>query len=240
MSERFFASTLITGDRALLEGTEAHHLTHVMRAKVGDSVVLFDGSGREFDAQVEKVGKSQVELTLLTVREVDRESPLRLKLAIALPKGDRQQWLVEKAVEMGVTAIVPLIAERSVAQPVASALARLRRAVIEASKQCGRNRLMEIAEPQKWTTFAALPNPAGKQFLAHPGGRPLHEIWHGNIDALLSAGVTAAIGPEGGFTDEEVQQGIAAGWALIDLGPRILRVESAAIAIAAWASLSSK
>src|SRR5689334_9580454 len=112
MSERFFVTTPIAAERVKLEGPEAHHLSHVMRAKVGDRVALFDGSGCEFDAQIESIGKSVVELSVVERREVDRESAVRLTLAVALPKGDRQQWLVEKAVELGVASIVPLVTER--------------------------------------------------------------------------------------------------------------------------------
>src|SRR5262245_60455622 len=145
MSDRFFVDTPISGDRAMLIGDEARHLAAVMRAQVGDEVVLFDGSGAEFGARITGLKKNTVELVVLERREISRELPIPLTLAVALPKGDRQKWLVEKATELGVTRLVPLITERGVAQLVESALERLRRAVIEASKQCGRNKLMEIA-----------------------------------------------------------------------------------------------
>jgi 16S rRNA (uracil1498-N3)-methyltransferase len=140
-----------------------------------------------------------------------------LTLAVALPKGDRQKWLVEKAVELGVVRIVPLVTERGVAQPVEQALRRLWRAVIEASKQCGRNRLLEIDEPQSWPLFVERTAGEPRRLLAHP----------------TATATTAAIGPEGGFTDEEVALAVVAGWQLVDLGPRILRVETAAILLAA-------
>jgi 16S rRNA (uracil1498-N3)-methyltransferase len=137
---------------------------------------------------------------------------------------------VEKAVELGVARLVPLITTRGVAQPTALAVERLRRAVIEASKQCGRNRLMEIGEPHDWSDFAAT-DAGGVRLMAHPGGISLREA----ITPALEQphGIVIAIGPEGGFTDEEVNRGVATGWTLIDLGRRILRVETAAIAISA-------
>ena len=150
MSERFFVDAAITTERATLRGAEAHHLLHVMRAKTGDEVQLFDGSGSQFTARVEQLSRSQVELVVLIGEAVDRESTVALTLAVALPKGDRQRWLVEKAVELGVTRIVPLSTKRSVAEISAATLDRLRRIVVEASKQCGRNRLLEITEPQNW------------------------------------------------------------------------------------------
>ncbi|HTQ39064.1 MAG TPA: 16S rRNA (uracil(1498)-N(3))-methyltransferase [Pirellulales bacterium] len=239
MSERFFVATPIVADRATLDGAEAHHLARVMRAQVGDSVTLFDGSGFEFMAQIESMAKSRIEFVVLQRREVNRESPVPLTLAVALPKGDRQRWLVEKAVELGVAALVPLETQRGVAQPSAAALNRLRRTVIEASKQCGRNRLLEIAAPQPWRTYVAA-NQDVLRMVAHSGGNPLCSVWPSQ---LVEAGnlsvpcVTAAIGPEGGFTKEEIDQALAAGWKAVDLGPRVLRVETAAIALAAWAAL---
>ena len=179
MSERFFVETPIRGNSAKLLGPEAHHLAHVMRAKVGEQVMLFDGSNAEFKATVRAIGRSEI------------------------------------------------------AAPSNGALERSRRTVIEASKQCGRNRLMEIGEPQPWEAFAASAPKSSMRFLAHPGGEPVRHALSrmpGNED---SPRVFVAVGPEGGFADAEVQMGIAAGFKAIDLGLRILRVETAAIAIAA-------
>jgi 16S rRNA (uracil1498-N3)-methyltransferase len=228
MSDRYFIDAPISADRVILAGPEAHHLIHVMRAAAGQRVVLFDGSGAEFPATVERVGRADVELAVHSREEVDRELPLDLTLGVALPKGERQKWLIEKAVELGVTRIVPLSTERAVAQPVESALARLRRSVIEASKQCGRNRLLVIDEPASWPDFVQGTKDAPCRLLAHPQtktGAP--------FGVPASAAVTLAIGPEGGFTAEEVALAVAAGWQLIDLGPRILRVETAAVFMAA-------
>src|SRR5437016_5835190 len=140
MTERFFTATL-ADEKAFLDGPESHHLAHVVRARRGSEVVLFDGAGREATARVDRVSRSRVELTLLSRRYVDRERSLQTMLAVALPKGDRQRWLVEKAVELGVRRLVPLATRRGVAEATPAALGRLRRAVIEACKQCGRNTL---------------------------------------------------------------------------------------------------
>src|SRR5688572_7985367 len=102
MSERFFVDSPISADRAMLAGDEARHLAAVMRAQIGDEVVLFDGSGCEFTARVAAIRKQAVELAIIERREVSRELPVELTLAVALPKGDRQKWLVEKATELGV------------------------------------------------------------------------------------------------------------------------------------------
>ena len=142
MADRYFVQPEITGDRAVLAGPEAHHLLHVMRLGIGDRVTLFDGSGAEFLAQITRLGRSEVELSVLAREPIDRELPIDFTLAVALPKGDRQKWLVEKAVELGVTRLVPLRTARSVAQPGPQVAKRLARTGIEASKQCRRNRLL--------------------------------------------------------------------------------------------------
>jgi 16S rRNA (uracil1498-N3)-methyltransferase len=226
MSDRFFVEPPVISNRAILAGAEAHHLLHVMRAKLGAHVTLFDGSGWQFDAVVERTGRGEVELAIAGRQEIDREAPIAVTLGVALPKGDRQKWLVEKVVELGVARLVPLETDRGVAQPVENALERLQRAVIEASKQCGRNRLMEIVEPKAWRAFLDEGRDVGCRLVAHPGQGPLRGHDVGEIAIL-------AIGPEGGFTAEEVGLALAQGWQGVDLGPRILRVETAAVALAA-------
>ncbi len=239
MADRYFVETPITGDQATLIGPEAHHLLHVMRAQPGTEVAIFDGSGEEFLAVVDRSSRSEVQLRIVERRTIDRELPFSLTLAVALPKGDRQKWLVEKATELGVTRIVPLKTQRGVAQPVEQALTRLRRGVIEASKQCGRNRLMQIDEPVGWQTLI---EQAADQLrlLAHPkSALPNGCVCEatGTVSPLREAastrGIVVAIGPEGGFTDDEVVAACNLGWQPIDLGRRILRVETAAIALAA-------
>lgn len=228
MSRRYFVDAPISGDSAQLTGPEAHHLLHVMRAKPGDEVVLFDGSGDEFPARIERLGRSEVALAVLERETVDRELPGQLTLAVALPKGDRQRWLVEKAVELGVSRLVPLETERSVAQPNAKALDRLRRAVIEASKQCGRNRLMEIVPAQPWSEFLATTDSA-QRLIAHPTGG----ISSVDVPFSHTEPIVVAVGPEGGFSDAEVTAAMNHSWQAIVLGQRILRIETAALALAA-------
>lgn len=233
--DRYFSDHPIEGDEAILAGPEAHHLVHVMRAKPGTQVVLFDGCGAEFLAEVQAVGRGAVRLTILSQRIVDRELPREIILGAALPKGDRQKWLVEKAVELGVQRIIPLVTERSVAQPTSPALDRLRRHVIEASKQCGRNRLMEVAHPLDFATFVRTPQNTLLRWIAHPNPAqtsspaPVPEMPCGETVGP----VWMAVGPEGGFTEEEIAAALHAGWQPVTLGPRILRVETAAIFLVA-------
>jgi 16S rRNA (uracil1498-N3)-methyltransferase len=233
MSDRFFSSVPITTEQVTLDGPEAHHLLHVMRAAPGATLTIFDDSGAEFEAIVDAVRRTEATLRIVERREIDRELPQRLTIGVALPKGDRQKWLVEKLTELGVTELVPLITQRGVAQPTASATERLGRSVIEAAKQCGRNRLMKIAEPLEWSTWLQSAHSCSALLLvAHPGGKLLAEL-----QLSAAAEIRLAIGPEGGFSDDEIAEATLASWKLISLGPRILRVETAAIALAAACTL---
>ncbi len=235
MTDRYFAGSPIRVDSIVLSGQEAHHLVHVMRAKLGTEVVLFDGTGAEFAARVENVTRNQVELAVTARREVDRELPWRLTLGVSLPKGDRQRWLVEKTVELGLTRLVPLVTARSVAQPTEKVLGRLRRAVVEASKQCGRNRLMEIADPQNWADYLHSAGQSPCRWLAQPSGATSVSQMFRDFGET-SEHVFLAVGPEGGLTDEEITLAAEAGWQTLRLGPRILRVETAAMLMVAWAA----
>ena len=231
MSERFFVPAPITGSTAILEGEEARHLAAVMRATVGDRVVLFDGGGAEFDAEVLALKKHQVELSIVERRELSRELAGELTLAVALPKGDRQKWLVEKATELGVKKLVPLVSERGVAQPVEAALERLRRTVIEASKQCGRNRLLSIVSPERAIDFFSQQPAEALRWVGDVEGVPPAQAL-----SPAAGAVVIAIGPEGGFSAAERNAAVAAGWQRVSLGRRILRVETAAIALAGIAA----
>ena len=194
MTHRYFVDRPITQETATLTGPEAHHLLHVMRAKPGDEVVLFDNSGDEFPARVATLRRSEADLAILERQTIDRELPCPLVLGVALPKGDRQRWLVEKAVELGVSRLIPLETTRSVAQPNAKAVERLRRATIEASKQCGRNRLMEVAPPQKWSDFLRSTVAAPIRLVAHPSLRSPPP----KLETSGAGPIVLAIGPEEG------------------------------------------
>lgn len=232
MPDRFFVEKPIEQDRAQLAGPEAHHLAHVMRAKPGETVLLFDGSGCEFTARIERVGRATVDLAVTASARLSRELPAIVILAVALPKGDRQRWLVEKAVELGVAQIVPLRTERSNDRETAGALDRLRRAVVEASKQCGRNTLLEIGEPVQSTIFFAAEQPAAARLLAQPEANSAQQAMDHMFESHSApAEIVLAVGPEGGFTPAEIVLATSCGWQSVGLGPRILRVETAALAL---------
>ena len=229
MTERFHVNCALAEGLVVVGGPEAHHLGTVCRVRPGDQVCLFNGDGRQYPARVVEVSRRDVTLEVLGVEAPSRELPFALHLAAPLPKGDRAQFLVEKLTELGVTSFSVLSTRRSVVQPREAKLDRLQRYVVEASKQCGRNVLMSVVAPRDVTAFLADASLPPLRLLAHPGGGPLPQRG--------DAGVVAAVGPEGGFISAEVEQARAAGWQLVGLGPRILRVETAAVVLAAHFAL---
>jgi 16S rRNA (uracil1498-N3)-methyltransferase len=226
MSERYYVSCPVAPGVLILEGAEAHHLVSVSRLRPGQLVYLFNGDGREYQARITAVQRRSVELDVLGSTAPNRELPVRLTVAAPLPKGDRTQFLIEKLTELGVTAYVPLRTRRSVIHPPLGRSEKLLRYVIEASKQCGRNVLMQVEELCSWEDFLRRDNLGTSKLLAHPTGEPLPQT-PGVQDTAL------AFGPEGGFLEEELEPARRAGWLVVSLGPRVLRVETAALALAA-------
>lgn len=228
MNARFFSTTPLAavGDELQLPQAEAHHFLNVLRGKVGDVIGLLDGLGHEATGEVIAARKGAVTVRVSDLRQVDREPRRRLILAVSLPKGDRQKVLVEKLTELGVQRLVPLWTQRSVAQPSDGALERLDQHVIAACKQSGRTRKMEIAPPLEIAQLAAWNEPKVR-LVAHPGQDTA------GLDRPGEEEIAVAIGPEGGFTDQEVATLIDGGWQPLQLGPRLLRIETAAIAVAA-------
>jgi 16S rRNA (uracil1498-N3)-methyltransferase len=225
VSDRFFAPDPPIDGRIALPDDEARHLARVLRKVPGDRVEVFDGVGHAYRAVVQSIGRDAAILADLEPLPAEPPPTCPLTLATAVPKGDRFDWLVEKATELGVGRLVPIVTDRSSVDPRAGKLDRLRRLIVEASKQCGRSRLMVLESPRPWADVRA--GAAG--FVAHPGG-PTPSSWP-PFDARR--GAILAIGPEGGFTDPEVDEARAAGWLVVGLGPTVLRVETAAVVGAA-------
>lgn len=251
MADRFFTPDPLGVGEYVLAGAEAHHLVAVRRFAPGDRVVLFNGDGTEYPAEILAAGKKSVTLHVLGVEAADRELSFPLVVAAALPKGDRADFLVEKLTELGVTRFVPLVTARSVVVPKESATGKFARAVIEASKQCGRNRLMAVDPPRGWEAFVTRDDLPGTRFVLHtgPGLSSVVDLREAGPSGSgvgdpgpasrrpapdpPGGGIAVAVGPEGGFSPEEVGAARAAGWKVATLGPRVLRVETAAVAAAA-------
>jgi 16S rRNA (uracil1498-N3)-methyltransferase len=234
MADRFYVNSQLGPGAILVQDAEAHHLAVVCRVRPDDRVTLFNGDGREYPGRVVEVKRREVLIEIEQVLTPARELPFPLEVAAPLPKGDRAQFLVEKLTELGVTAYHPLQTARSVVHPGEGKREKLHRHVIEASKQCGRNVLMQIEPPVSWAILCERKQPA-LRVLAHPGGDSPGEA----LDASVADGILLAVGPEGGFTDEEVARATGGGWRCVGLGPRILRIETAALVLAAACALTS-
>ena len=239
MAHRFFLPDFSQQDTVTLEGDQAHHAAQVMRFEVGDSIVLFDGKGAEASCEIVAVSKKRVELTIVQRGEADRSLSTELTLAVALPKNDRQKFLIEKLVELGVARLIPVQAERSVAAVNQKVIQRIEKQIVEACKQCERNRLMQVTEPM---TFEQIKDWSDQQ--PEPARRWIADPYNGvSIAAVNDEGIDGqgnadkhelvTIGPEGGFSDDEIARAVEAGFRLLRIGPTILRVETAAIASAA-------
>ncbi len=214
----------IVGSRALLTGDEAAHALGARRLQVHDDIGLFDGRGTAARAVVTAVDRRRKTLEAkLTDRQRMPAPRPAVHLACALPKGDRQNVLLDMATQLGMVRFTPLLCARGVVKPGPNTLERLRRICLEACKQSRRFYLPEIGAPLTPREFVRTSAP-GNLWIAHPAtdAVPL-SIAHSHTLTLL-------IGPEGGFTDEEVQEAIAAGARAFSLGAGILRIETAAVA----------
>jgi 16S rRNA (uracil1498-N3)-methyltransferase len=236
MSTRYFVDRPLVFGPVELRGAEAHHLAAVSRLRPGDQVFLFNGDGHEYPARVIEISRRCTTLNVVDRKTPARELGFRLEVAAPLLRGDRGQFLIEKLTELGVTHYSPIRAARSQLHSAAERAAKLRQHVIEASKQCGRNVLMTIAPATDWQRYLKSESLPKRKILAHPlpeaTGLRTFASSHPPLDCAL------AVGPEGGFTEEEVLAARQAGWEVVSLGPRLLRVETAALALAALVALT--
>lgn len=245
MVSRFHVPEPLRAGTFTLDTSEFHHMVRVTRHKVGDTVRMFDGSGREADAEITFLSRSAATLSVGKVESMPEGDGPQLILAVPIPKLARAGWIVEKAVELGVSKLIPIGTTRSVVDPRETKLDNLRASVISAMKQSGRSRAMEITPVMKWPDFVKTELPQHATVVAHPGGMPFTTgfIHSALAEATGRSGLAkskggsptflAVAGPEGGFTVEEVTQAVTSGARLTSLGPRILRVETAALAMAA-------
>lgn len=208
----------------------AHHL-HVVRQQPGDELVLFNGEGGQVRARLVEVGKRRASAEVLAREDVDVELPFRVTLAQGLPEGSKMDWIVEKAVELGVTAIQPLAARRSVVKLAGDRadkrLAHWQAVVVSASEQCGRNRLAEVAPLQEFGRWIAQPAGDAVRILLSPRADASLAAW---TKTTAPCDVSLLVGPEGGFSTEEEDAAIAAGALPLSMGPRVLRTETAGLA----------
>ncbi|HXG28013.1 MAG TPA: 16S rRNA (uracil(1498)-N(3))-methyltransferase [Nevskiales bacterium] len=235
-------SPLAEGGRRRLGEDVAHHLLHVLRLKPGAELRLFDGRGGEYAGRLAAAGKRWIEVEAVTHQAVRRESPLRIILGQAVSRGERMDYTLQKAVELGVESIQPLDTEHSQARLEPARLDRKlrhwREVARAAAEQSGRERLPEVHPPLTLAAWVSALPPAPLKLLLDPGaGQGLVALAPCTDICLLS-------GPEGGLSAAELAQAQQAGFTAIRLGPRILRTETAAVACLAalqalWGDLGS-
>ncbi len=220
-----------------LPADAAAHVARVLRARDGDPVVLFNGDGREFESRIETVRGMRVAVAIGAAHAIARESPIALTLLQCLPRGDRMDWIVQKATELGVARIVPLVSRRSVvklsATQAESKVAHWRAIAVAACEQSGRNRVPTIDAPRGLDEHLGAIGAAGMRFVFDPDASP-QAAPAARADAAAPTALDFAIGPEGGFEPQELDGLRIAGFHGVRLGPRILRTETAALAALVW------
>lgn len=235
---RFFVDTPLAatdGDLALPAGAARH--VQVLRLQPGDALTLFDGSGPEWQAEVTAMGRSEVRVKLIAAEQPQRELARHITLAVVMPANDRMDFLVEKASELGAAALQPLMSERSVLRLNAERADKKRShwqgVAIAAAEQCGRTLPLRVEPVQTLAAWLAALTPDDDQ-------------WRGLLSPRAAAPIAAfpqqralfLSGPEGGLSDAEEDAARARGFAAITLGPRVLRADTAPLAVLSWLSLS--
>ncbi|MDP9008948.1 MAG: 16S rRNA (uracil(1498)-N(3))-methyltransferase [Pseudomonadota bacterium] len=237
----FVDGALFPGSTVDLPRDTGSHLAKVLRVRSGDEFILFNGDGREFTAVIEAVRGSHVSASIGAARSIDRESPFTLTLVQCVPRGDRMDFIVQKATELGVGCIAPVLSQRSVVRlgeaQAASKQAHWRAVAVSACEQCGRNRLPAVEAPRPLLDYLGATTPKETpgllRLVLEPEGAAAaaqRTQFIDSRDAGPITGAVIAIGPEGGFAPEELDAFQLSGFSRVGLGPRVLRTETAAIA----------
>ncbi|MCB9849509.1 MAG: 16S rRNA (uracil(1498)-N(3))-methyltransferase [Phycisphaerales bacterium] len=232
---RFHCSNLAAG-RVALEPHEAQHATRVLRLPVGTEIDLFDGAGTTAVGTIAEANRSAVAVEVADITRHAAPTGIQVEIITALPRAQRQQFVFEKCTELGVATIRPIVTARSTVKPQRDAVEKWQRMCIEAGKQSGCLYVPKVESPLSLSESFAAHGPDHLRLLATTTGdaMPLR-------DAIARADhtqrVAVWIGPEGGFTDEECSAAVAERIVPVTLGPRVLRIETAAVAVAAWCGL---
>jgi 16S rRNA (uracil1498-N3)-methyltransferase len=228
---------------ATLGAEETRHLRNVLRLHSGDEIYVFDGAGREFHCSVQTIKRDSTELSVIAEVEPARpESHLHLTLAIALLKGEKFDLVIQKAAELGVKRIMPLTTERADVRlrdgdDAKKRVARWQRIALEAAKQTGRACVPEVSAPLTFNSLLMMSVGDEKKWATNATRLMFSEREGGSFSEMTNctAGqpgeVVALVGPEGGWTDEEIELARRSGWEIVTLGGRTLRAETAAIAV---------
>ena len=225
---RIFTEQSLGADQSIrLEAGAGRHVARVLRKRVGDELVLFNGGGGQYPAAISAVDRASVIVTTGDLDPIEVESPLRLTLGIALSRGERMDWIVQKATELGVHSIAPLVSERTEVRLRGERQDKKRRhwqqVAISACEQCGRNRLPEIEALQSLEQWSRQVRAEVRLVLHHRAGSKHHS-------AATPASAALLVGPEGGLSSAEIEAAEQAGFSPLQLGPRVLRTETAPLA----------
>lgn len=219
---------LRVGDEITLPDDVAAHLLRVLRLQEGDACVLFNGDGHDYDARITAIGKREARAQVLSARRVDTESPLRITLLQGIARGEKMDWILQKATELGVARFLPVSSDRSEvkldAQRADKRLAHWHGIVVSACEQSGRAVVPDVAAPQALAQAAGLRT--GRGFILDP----FAEASLATLQGETLRDCTIAIGPEGGWSPRDREHLLAAGFEGLRLGPRVLRTETAGIA----------
>ncbi|MBI4024889.1 MAG: 16S rRNA (uracil(1498)-N(3))-methyltransferase [Verrucomicrobia bacterium] len=232
MHRFFIPKSEIQGERLVLTGSEWHHCREVLRAKTGDRITVFDGAGREYLAEILEARSDEARLQLAQKSETP-PPPCSITLAQALPKNKTMDFIVQKATELGIREIIPILSERSnihlQSDVIAAKMLRWRQISIEAAKQCGLNWLPSISYPRKVREMADIRSHDRMRFIGslQPDAKPLWDYLRGLKP--LEGGILLMIGPEGDFTPAEINLVQDAGFKPLSLGPLALRCDTAAV-----------
>jgi 16S rRNA (uracil1498-N3)-methyltransferase len=223
----YSAADLSSGLRTELDDQAFAHLIRVLRMNDGDPVRLFNGDGHEYAGQLCDVQKKSASVLIGDILRSEADTPLKLQLGQVVSKGDRMDFTIQKATELGISDITPLWSERCEVRLKGERLDKKmehwQKVAISACEQSGRNRIPAIHQPQYFADWAKNNN-ADVRLLLHPHRqKPLR-------DYPQPASVALLVGPEGGFSEQEVEMAMSSGFAGLTLGPRILRTETAALA----------
>lgn len=228
---------LASGRRVALPESVAKHVTRVLRLREGAAVVVFDGTGGEWSARLVAGGRDRLLAEIGVHEAIERESPLSITLWQGLARGERMDLVIQKATELGVTRIVPLATARSVVQLDAERTEKRvlhwRAVAASACEQCGRNRLPEIVPPRALASALADLSSGSREsrWLLEPNAR--RSLSEALIEKSPFEHASVLIGPEGGFEAEEIAAAVGAGFEPVSFGPRVLRTETAGLAVLA-------
>jgi len=232
---RFFAPpSAFHQNTVRLASDEAKHLREALRLKPGDEVFVFDGAGNEFRCSITQAKRDEATLEIIeAVPSPAPESPINITLAVALLKGEKFDQVVQKATELGVTEIIPVMTRHADihlrdASDAEKRVMRWRRIALEAAKQCGRAKTPEVFEPQSLGTVLEADVDSLRLLFSERGGESINSIKETNPSTIA-----ALVGSEGGWSDDEIDGAKLQGWKIVTLGGRILRAETAGIAVMA-------